>query len=346
MMVAVVAATASVAALKASGGAAVAAAQPAPPLTLRNAWSRATAPGASVGVLYFDIVNAGAADELLAIESPAAQRVEMHLTTMVGGMMEMRPAETVAIPAMGHVAFAPGGLHAMMIDLKQPLVEGAELPLTLVFRHAGRVAAQAVVLAPGATRGPAGPGAATAPTGAKDPAGATAPPRDAYRLSVWPPHAGTPDFALTDSEGRARTLADYRGHVVVLFFGFVHCPDFCPAVLFKLATLMKRLGPMAEHIQVLFVTLDPERDSGGVLRGYVAAFDPRFVGLTGSPSQIGRAADNFHVEYARVPTGAGYTIDHSTSTFVLDAGGRLRLVGTASASVADYAHDLALLVAE
>ncbi len=167
-----------------------------------------------------------------------------------------------------------------------------------------------------------------------------------YRLTVWPPHAATPDFALVDADGRARTLADYRGQVVVLFFGFVHCPDVCPAELFKLALVMKQLGSAATHVQVLFVTLDPVRDTRKVLKEYVTAFDPRFVGLTGTNAQIDRAAANFYVEYAKVPTGAGYTIDHSTSTFVLDTAGRLRLVGTTGAAVADYAHDLKRLAAE
>jgi protein SCO1/2 len=311
-------------------------------LTVHDAWSRATPPGTAVGVLYFDIVNTGAADELLAIESPRAQRVEMHSTAVVAGMMEMRPAKTVEIPAQGHVRFEPGGLHAMLMDMKQPLVEGDKIPLTLVFRHAGRLAAQAVVEGPGATSGPAETPAAASPAAATAPAAKPA----GYRLAIWPPHAATPDFALVDAAGHARMLADYRGRVVVVFFGFVHCPDVCPAELFKLALAMKQLGPAAAHVQVLFVTLDPARDTRKVLKGYVTAFDPRFVGLTGSAAQIDRAARNFFVEYARVPVGADYTIDHSTSTFVLDAAGRLRLVGTPGAGVADYAHDLRLLAAE
>jgi len=182
------------------------------------------------------------------------------------------------------------------------------------------------------------PGSASAPAADVAPGG--------YRLTPWPPHAASPDFALVDTEGRARTLADYRGRVVVLFFGFVHCPDVCPAELFRLALVMKRLGSAAAHVQVLFVTLDPARDTRQVLKEYVSAFDARFVGLTGSDPQINRAAARFYVEYARVPTGADYTIDHSTSTFVLDAAGRLRLVAAAGAAVDDYAHDLALLAAE
>jgi protein SCO1/2 len=168
----------------------------------------------------------------------------------------------------------------------------------------------------------------------------------AFRLTPWPAHAATPDFALVDADGRTRTLEDYRGRVVLLFFGFVRCPDVCPAELFKLALVMKQLGPAAAQVQVLFVTLDPARDTRAVLKRYVTAFDRRFDGLTGSAAAIDRAAANFYVVYARVPTGTDYTIDHSASTFVIDRAGRLRLIGPSTAAVADYAHDLALLVAE
>jgi protein SCO1/2 len=167
-----------------------------------------------------------------------------------------------------------------------------------------------------------------------------------YRLAAWPPRAASPDFNLVDFDGRPRTLADYRGRVLVIFFGFVHCPDACPAELFKLGLVMNQLGPAARHIQVLFVTLDPQRDTRALLKSYVTAFDPRFIGLSGTVTQIDRAASSFHVEYARVGVGADYTIDHSTSTFVLDATGRLRLVGATNTSIGDFTHDLAALAAE
>jgi protein SCO1/2 len=167
-----------------------------------------------------------------------------------------------------------------------------------------------------------------------------------YRLALWPQHAASPNFKLVDFDGRPRTLADYRGRVLVIFFGFVRCPDACPAELFKLGLVMNQLGPTARHVQVLFVTLDPQRDTQALLKNYVTAFDPRFIGLSGTVTQIDQAASSFHVEYARVGVGADYTIDHSTSTFVLDATGRLRLVGAANTSIGDFAHDLAALAAE
>ncbi len=299
-------------------------------ISVGRAWSRATPPGTSIGVAYFEIINRGAADALIAMSSPVAERVEMHSTKMVAGLMEMREAESVDVPAKGRVVFEPGGLHAMLINLKKPLIEGAHLPLTLVFRQAGKVNVDALV------QGVAG----------EAPAAGALPTRGGYRLAAWPSHAESPTFALRDADDRARSLVDYRGHVVVVYFGFTHCPDVCPAELFKLAAALRELGARSSHVQVLFITLEPERDSREVLKGYVAAYDPRFIGLTGTPTQIDRAAGSFFVEYARVGSDSGYTIDHSSSTFVLDAFGRLRLIGTPKTSTADYAHDLGALVAE
>jgi protein SCO1/2 len=296
-----------------------------------RAWSRSTAPGASVGVVYFEVINAGPADTLLAIECPAAERAEMHGTARVDGIMKMRPVASVDLPAGGRLSFQPGGLHAMLIGIKQPLKEGGRLPLTLVFQRAGKLRFEAAIQGLG-TPDP--------------PATAVPPPPADFRLAVWPQRAESPALRLLDFDGRPRQLADYRGRVLVIFFGFVRCPDACPAELFKLALAMKRLGPLSEHVQVLFVTLDPERDTPQVLKSYVTAFDPRFVGLTGGTVDIDRAAMSFYVEYARVGRGADYSIDHSTSSFVLDAHGRLRLVGTLDTTVEDWVHDLGLVATE
>jgi len=310
------------------------AADPASSQSIRvaGAWSRATAPGASVGVVYFEVINSGPADTLLTIECPAAQRVEMHATTSTDGIMKMRPVSSADIPARGRLSFQPGGLHAMLIGLKQPLEEGGRLPLTLVFQRAGKLRFEAAIQGLGTMNPP--------------PAAAVPPPPPDFRLALWPQRAESPALRLLDFDGRPRQLADYRGRVLVIFFGFVRCPDACPAELFKLALAMKRLGSVSEHVQVLFVTLDPERDTPQVLKNYVTAFDPRFVGLTGSTADIDRAATSFYVEYARVGKGADYSIDHSTSTFVLDARGRLRLVGTLDATVDDWVHDLGVVSAE
>ena len=165
------------------------------------------------------------------------------------------------------------------------------------------------------------------------------------RLAVWPHGAGSPAFELLDTEGVPRTLRDYRGRIVVVFFGFLHCPDACPAGLFKLAQVMKQLGQAAAQVQVLFVTLDPERDTPPSLKRYVSTFDPRFIGLTGTSAQVDQAASSFNVQYARVPIGNDYTIDHSTGVFIFDGAGRLRLIGATHSRVADFVHDITALTA-
>ena len=171
-------------------------------------------------------------------------------------------------------------------------------------------------------------------------------PAAQFRLPAWPQAAGAPAFNLVDTEGAPRTLGNFRGRVVVIFFGFLRCPDVCATELLKLALVMKQLGQLAAHVQVLFITLDPERDRPAMLKSYVTAFDRRFVGLTGTTAQIDQAASSFHVQYARVPWGNDYTIDHSTATQVLDRSGRLRLIGAANAPVSDFVHDIVALAAE
>jgi protein SCO1 len=166
-----------------------------------------------------------------------------------------------------------------------------------------------------------------------------------FRLSVSPERLSSPDFRLTDFNGRARSLADYRGRIVVIFFGFIHCADACPAELFKLGQVMKRLGPESDRVQVLLISLDPERDTPDLLKKYVTAFDPRFIGLTGTAQQLASAAKTFYVVYVTAPTSNDYyAIDHSTSTYVIDAQGRRRLIGSMSTSVDDFVHDLKLLI--
>lgn len=172
---------------------------------------------------------------------------------------------------------------------------------------------------------------------------ATATASTDFRLPVWPSGAATPTFELIDVHGQTRTLHDYAGKVVIVFFGFTHCPDACPTELFKLAAVMKRLGAAAARVQVLFITLDPERDSPKVLDTYVQAFDARFVGLTGSAAQIDQAARAFFVEYARVPQGADYVIDHSTRIAVIDRAGQLRLIGPSETRIDDLTHDIGIL---
>lgn len=135
------------------------------------------------------------------------------------------------------------------------------------------------------------------------------------------------DFALTDAEGARRSLADYRGKVTVVFFGFTQCPDVCPTTLADLAAVKQKLGKDGERLQVVFITLDPERDTPQVLKPYVANFDPSFVALHGSLDDTAKTAKEFKVFYQKVPgrTPTSYTLDHTAGSYVFDAEGKVRL---------------------
>ena len=150
------------------------------------------------------------------------------------------------------------------------------------------------------------------------------------------------DFALTDFDGKPRTLADYRGKAVVMFFGYTQCPDVCPTTLAALADTMKTLGPDAGRVQVLFVTVDPDRDTAELLKQYVPAFDPRFVGLRGDAKQLEAVAKEFRIIYQKVPgaTPDTYTMDHSAGLFLFDPQGRLRVYEGHGQGPDVLAHDL------
>jgi len=149
---------------------------------------------------------------------------------------------------------------------------------------------------------------------------------------------------LTDHNGKPRHLEDFRGKAVALFFGFTHCPDICPTTLAETAAAVKKLGADGERVQVLFVTVDPERDTGAALAKYVTAFDPRFLGLRGDAQATQRAAKEFKVFYEKRKTGESYSMDHSGQSYVIDPQGRLRLLVRPDRIGEDLAEDLRTLL--
>jgi protein SCO1/2 len=154
------------------------------------------------------------------------------------------------------------------------------------------------------------------------------------------------DFALTDHTGKPRTLADFKGKVVVMFFGYTQCPDVCPTTMAEMANVVKELGPAGKDVQVLFVTIDPERDTQQLLASYVPAFNPTFLGLYGDAAATARVAKEFKVFYAKVPgsTPENYSMDHTAGSYVFDRNGKLRLFLRHGKGAASIVPDLRQLL--
>ena len=156
------------------------------------------------------------------------------------------------------------------------------------------------------------------------------------------------DFRLVDHHGKTRTLADFKGQAVLLFFGYTHCPDVCLTILSGLSMVQKRLGADAARVQVLFVTLDPERDTPEKLAKFVTYFHKDFLALYGDESAIARTAKEFKVTYAKHDSGsaAGYQLDHSAGVYGFDSRGRLRVLINHDAELVSIVHDVKLLLGE
>ena len=154
------------------------------------------------------------------------------------------------------------------------------------------------------------------------------------------------ELRLTGHDGKPRAAADFRGKVVVVAFGFTHCPDVCPTTLADLATAVKQLGADARDVQVLFVTVDPRRDTPQLLAQYVPAFHPDFIGLSGDAAAVGKVTKDFHVYAHERPAkgGESYSVDHSAQSFVLDRQGRVRLLIPPGTPPATIAGDLRVLL--
>jgi protein SCO1/2 len=166
------------------------------------------------------------------------------------------------------------------------------------------------------------------------------------KAGVFEPARPAPELALRGSHGHALTLAPLRGKLVLLMFGFTHCPEVCPTTLATLAEARKALGAQAAEVQVVYVTVDPERDSVERIRQYLAAFDASFVGGTGSPEVLAAVRKAYGVMSEKVARpGGGYGMNHSSSVFLIDRQGRLRAMMPYGHAARDFVHDLQLLLA-
>jgi protein SCO1/2 len=152
-------------------------------------------------------------------------------------------------------------------------------------------------------------------------------------------------FSTADIDGKVRTLSEFKGKVVMLFFGFTQCPDVCPTALGRAVEVSRLLGDDATKLQVIFVTIDPERDTSNLLRSYVGSFDPRFLALRGNAEATAAIATEFKVFYQRVSTGSSYTMDHTTLTYLFDTQGLLRLAMKHEQTAVEFTADIKTLLA-
>ena len=156
------------------------------------------------------------------------------------------------------------------------------------------------------------------------------------------------NFQLTDADGNPRSLADFKGKVLVVFFGYTQCPDVCPTTMAELSEVKRSLGPAGAKVQGVFVTVDPDRDTAALLKAYVNNFGPDIVGLRGSADEIRQVAKEFKVFYAKVPgkTETSYTVDHTAGSYVFDAKGHVRLFTRYGSGAQALADDLRRLLEE
>lgn len=172
--------------------------------------------------------------------------------------------------------------------------------------------------------------------------------RPQWQLDDVQGHLPDLKFQMTSDLGQPVTAATYRGKVVLLYFGYTHCPDVCPLTLVHLHTVLQKMGKAADDVRILFMTVDPARDTVPVLHQYVTAFDPRIVGLTGSQDAIAQLAKRYRAFYKPEPAKASssdnYEVTHSSAIYVFDREGRARLLATPGSSNDEILHDLQILV--
>ena len=169
-------------------------------------------------------------------------------------------------------------------------------------------------------------------------------PSGALKAGVFDPPREAPDFSLQGSDGKPLTLSAYRGKVVLLGFGYTSCRSVCPVTLATLAMAQQKLGPLAARVQVIYLTVDPERDDACRLRKFLAAFDPKFIGGTGTSGQMAAVRKSYGVTAERVGTGADYAVAHSSFIYLITPEGKLRALMPYGHTADDFSHDVSLLL--
>jgi protein SCO1/2 len=175
---------------------------------------------------------------------------------------------------------------------------------------------------------------------------AAAVPAPAFKAGVFDPPRQAPDFTLQGTNGQALRLSDYRGKVVLLAFGYSHCLSVCPITLHTFAQTLRQLSTAAAGVQVVYVTVDPQRDTVATLKAFVGGFDPRIIGGTGTEKQLAQVRKDYGVNATRIPDGNSYMYDHSSSIYLVDRVGRLRALMPYGHPAEDFVHDLRILLGE
>jgi protein SCO1/2 len=167
---------------------------------------------------------------------------------------------------------------------------------------------------------------------------------EGLKAGVFNPAREAPDFSVRGSDGAALTLSHYRGKVVVLGFGYTSCLNVCPVTLAVLAQAQRKLGPLASQVQVIYLTVDPERDNGERLKQYLAAFDPSFVGGTGTAAQMAAVRSSYGVTAEKIGSGNDYGVAHSSFIYLITRDGKLRALMPFGHKADDYVHDISMLL--
>ena len=320
-------------------------------ITVEQPWSRATPGGAKTGAVYMTLDNkSGTADRLTGASSDVADKLQIHEMKVENGVMQMREiAGGLPIPASGSVVLKPGSYHVMLIGLKKPLTAGEKFPLTLTFEKAGNISVTVPVQAMGATQdkgGMGGMGGMQAQVWRRH--GPYGDEVMRARQWIWVALAGLLGFSaaalgivyvmsfrgavhgvtattqiggpftLVDDTGATVTEKTLAGKPYAMYFGYTFCPDVCPTTLLDLSRWIKKLGPDADRLNYVFVTVDPERDTVQSMHAYLSSFDKHIRGYTGTPAEIAQIAKEYRVYYKKVPTDdGGYTMDHSAIIYLM-----------------------------
>jgi protein SCO1/2 len=182
--------------------------------------------------------------------------------------------------------------------------------------------------------------------GAPASAGSAGPTASALKAGVFEPPRGAPDFSLQGTDGRELTMSSHRGKVVLIAFGYASCQAVCPTTLATFAEARRRLGAAASNVQVVYVTVDPERDDVAHLKKYLANFDSTFIGGTGTADQLSTVRKAYGISAEKIASGDSYSYSHSSFTYLIDRAGKIRALMPYGHSPQDYVHDLTILLAE